>query len=169
MRIVLVTIVAGVCAFGGVSRANAGAYQGDGAYVGSPSPAVTALFAAFPNGGDGLVAGLRALMIDDPTLADDVAFVGAQSNAAQQAAAGDGMAQAVIALVGRGNNVGVARIVNAAQRSGASVIQIAVTNAVGGTIGLNSFQSTNANSGTTCTTTGGTVSPAGPTATTTCQ
>lgn len=169
MRVILVAIIAGFCAFGLGSRASAGSYQSDGAYVGSPSPAVTALFAAFPNGGDGLVAGLRALMIDDPALADDVAFVGAQSNAAQQSAAGDGMAQALITLVGRGNNAGAAHIVSAAQRSGASVIQIAVTNAVGGTIGLNSFQSTNANSGTTCTTTGGTVSPAGPTATTTCQ
>jgi len=167
MRAILVPMFSLLlCLLSAAPLATAGSYQGDGTYSGSPSPAVTALFAANPNGGDGLMAALRDLLINNPALADDVAYVGSRSNAEQQSAAAGALAQAFTALVNRGDNGGAARIVSAAQRSGSPVIQAAVTRAVGGTIGAN--PNLNPNGTTTrssCTTQ--TVSPAGPT--TTCQ
>lgn len=170
MRVILVAMVAAFCVLGIASAAKAGSYQPDGTYAGTPSAAVTALFASFPNGGDGLAAAIRQLVINDPALADDVAFVGSQSNFLQQSAAGAGLAQAFTILVTRGDNRGAARIVNAAQRSGAPPIQTAVANVVGTTIGFNTVQGNNPNTGANCTTTpaDNTVSPAKP-ATTTCQ
>jgi hypothetical protein len=166
MRAILVPILALFCLVGAASLATAGSYQGDGAYTGTPSPAVTALFAAFPNGGDGLMAALRDLLINNPDLADDVAYVGSRSNAEQQSAAGAALAQAFTALINRGDNSGAARIVSAAQRSGSPVIQAAVTSAVGRTIGANpNLDQSGTTTRSSCTTQ--TVSPAGPT--TTCQ
>lgn len=133
MRIIIVAIFAAFCVLGPVSMAAAGAYQGAGAYVGTPSPAVTRMFAAFPNGGDGLMAAIREILINDPTLADDVAFVASRGNAAQQDAAAAGMAQAVITLNSRGNNAGGALIASAVQSSGNAVLQTVVLAAFGGT------------------------------------
>ncbi|MDO9411054.1 MAG: hypothetical protein Q7T81_00575 [Pseudolabrys sp.] len=143
--------------FGAVQPAPAGSYQGDGTYTGTPSPVVTALFAAFPNGGDGLMAALRDLIIRNPALADDVAYVGSRSNAAQQAAAGAGMAQAYTALINRGDSNAASRVVSAAQQSASSPIQSAMTRAVGVTIGSNSYQQ-GGTAKTPCTP-AGTVSP----------
>lgn len=131
MRIILVAIFAAFCMLGTAPTAVAGSYQATGVYVGTPSPAVTRLFAAFPNGGDGLVAAIRDLLIADPSLADDVAFVASRANEAQKSAAAAGMAQAVIALNLFGNNTGVAMIANAGQMSGDPLIQTAVLSAVG--------------------------------------
>lgn len=170
MRAILVAIVVAFGVFGAASGATAGAYQGNGVYSGTPSAVVTTMFASFPNGGSGLITAIRQLIINNPSLADDVAFVGSQSNADQQSAAGSGLAQAFLVLLGRGNNGGAARIVSAAQQSSSSPIQIAVANVVGTTIGFNTFQANNSTSGTNCTTTqaDNTVSPARP-ASTTCQ
>lgn len=155
---VLVPLLALFCLFGAVTTAPAGSYQGDGAYAGTPSPAVTALFAANPNGGDALMAAIRNLVISNPALADDVAYVASRANAAQQSAAAAGMAQAYTALINRGDSNGAARIVTAAQQSGSPVLQTAVTRAVGVTIGANTYQ----HGGTTQTgcSQSGTISPA---------
>jgi hypothetical protein len=140
MRAVLVPVLALFCLFGGLTAAPAGSYQSDGTYTGTPSPAVTALFAANPNGGDALMAAIRDLLISNPGLADDVAFVASRANAAQRFAAAAGMAQAYTALINRGDSNGAGRIVTAAQLSGSPVLQAAVTRAVGSTIGANTYQ-----------------------------
>lgn len=111
--------------------AQAGSFQADGRYSGTPSAAVAALFAGNPNGGDGLADAVRALLIANPDLADDVAYLASRGTAAQQAAAAAGMAQAFIVLSHRGNTSGATRIVSAAQRSGSPIIQTALTNALG--------------------------------------
>ena len=165
-RLVLAAILALFCLFDAASMTTAGTYQADGTYSGTPSAAVTAAFAANPNGGDALVAALRDLVIANPALADDVAYVGSRSNAAQQSAAGGGLAQAYTTLMNRGDSGGASRIVSAAQSSASSVIQTAVTRAVGGTIGSNTFQSREGNTTSSCTQ-GNTVSGAQPT--TACQ
>ncbi|MDB5534680.1 MAG: hypothetical protein JWO28_2995 [Hyphomicrobiales bacterium] len=163
---ILVAMAAAFCLFGALP-AFAGSYQSDGTYQGSPSSAVTALFASHPNGDDALVAALRELLLRDPTLADDIAYSGSRANAAQQQAAAAALAQALIVLTARGNTFGAGRIVSAAQFSGNTTIQTAVAAAVATAVGSNTQQqnpSTQAN----CTRTGGnTVSPASPT--TTCQ
>lgn len=154
----LVPLLALFCLFGAVTVAPAGSYQSDGTYTGTPSPTVTALFAANPNGGDALMTAIRDLLISNPGLADDVAFVASRANAAQQSAAAAGMAQAYTALINRGDSNGAARIVTAAQLSGSPVLQTAVTRAIGSTIGANTYQF----GGTTQTgcSRSGTVSPA---------
>lgn len=138
----------------------AGSYQGDGTYTGAPSPAVTALFAAFPDGGDGLVNAIRDLLIANPNLADDVAFVASRGTAAQQLAAGAGMAQAYTALINRGDNGSAVRIVSAAQQSGSPAIQTAMTRAVGATVGANTYQQGGTTRTNTSCTPSGTISPA---------
>jgi hypothetical protein len=166
MRMMLVAMLAAFCLLGSLSMAPAGTYQADGTYQGSPSAAVSQLFAAYPSGGDALVAALRELLLADPTLADDVAYLGARSGGGQQSAAADALAQALIVLTSRGNTFGVGRIVAAAQYSGNITIQTAVNSAVATAVGSTFY----AKSGqTNCTTTGGsTVSPARPPITT-CQ
>jgi hypothetical protein len=161
MRIILVAVFAAFCMVGTAPMATAGTYQATGVYVGTPSPAVTRLFAAFPNGGDGLVAAIRDLLIADPSLADDVAFVASRANEAQKSAAAAGMAQAIIALNIYGNNAGVAQIASAGQLSGDPLIQTAVLTAVGGVNApANLYAGTNSNPVVTqC----NSVSPAGPT------
>jgi len=135
MRIIVVAIFAAFCMLGSVSIAAAGTYQSDGTYTGTPSPVVTRLFAAFPcrdnTPCDGLVDAIRQLLINDPTLADDVAFVASRGNAAQQSAAAAGMAQALLALANRGDRAGAAQIARAAQLSGNEVIQTTVLAAIG--------------------------------------
>jgi len=111
--------------------AKAGTFQPDGSYAGTPSAAATALFAANPNGGDGLTAAVRTLLISNPELADDVAYLAARGSPGQQSAAAAGMAQAFIVLTHRGNTNGAARIVSAAQLSGSIIIQTAVTAVLG--------------------------------------
>ena len=140
MRSILGPILALTCLFGAMSAATAGSYQGNGIYAGTPSPAVTAMFAAYPNGGDALVAAIRDLLIANPALADDVAYVGSGGNAGQQLAAGAGLAQAYTVLINRGDNDGAGRIVGVAQQSTSPTIQTAVTRAIGSTIGANSYQ-----------------------------
>ncbi len=164
MRVILAPFLALFFVFGAASVVAAGTYQGDGTYTGTPSAAVTALFAAYPNGGDGLVAAIRDLLLGNPALADDVALVGSRSNAEQQSAAGAGLAQAYTSLINRGDNGNAARIVSAAQLSASSVIQTSVTRAIGSTIGANTYQSDGTTrTGTNCTTqTDNTVSPARP-------
>ncbi len=131
MRIIIVAIFAAFCMLGFISNTLAGTYQSNGSYVGTPSPVITAAFAAFPNGGDGLVDAIRQLLINNPALADDVAFVASRGNAAQQTAAAAGMAQAVIVMSTRGNDSGIALVTRAAQLSGNAAIQTAVLEAVG--------------------------------------
>lgn len=167
MRTILVAMLAAFCLLGSMSMASAGTYQADGSYQGSPSPAVSRLFAAYPAGGDALVAALRELILSDPTLADDVAFLGGRGAPGQQSAAADALAQALIVLTARGNTFGAGRIVTAAQFSGNTLIQTAVFAAVATAVGSNVYLDTK--SAQACTTTGGnTVSPARP-PTTTCQ
>lgn len=129
MRKIFVLLFVAFCALGALSRANAGSYQGAGNYVGTPSSAVTSLFNQFPGGGDGLVAAIRDLLIANPGLADDVAFVASRSSGPQQDAAGAGMAQAFIVLAAQGNTSGMGAIVTAAQFSGNTVLSTAVTSA----------------------------------------
>lgn len=72
------------------------------------------------------------------------------------------MAQALIVLTARGNTFGAGRIVTAAQFSGNSTIQTAVSAAVATAVGSNSHQQ-NQSAPTNCVVTGGsTVSPASP-------
>jgi hypothetical protein len=140
VRAFLIPVLALFLLFGAVQAAVAGSYQGDGTYTGTPSPAVTALFAAYPNGGDGLMGALRDLLLSNPSLADDVTYVAARSNPAQQSAAAAGLAQAYTALINRGDSNGAGRIVSAAYQSAVPTIQAALTRAIGGTIGANSYQ-----------------------------
>ncbi len=173
MRTILVAIFAVVCVLGPVSRAPAGTYQSAGSYVGSPGAPVSRLFAAFPNGGDDLVTAIRQLLINNPSLADDVVFLASRGNAAQQQAAADGMAQGLIVLTSRGDNYGAGIIVSAAQLGGIPVIQQTVLAAAATAISSSAAEEikppqTAANCMTT--TTAPTVSPARPaTTTTTCQ
>ena len=128
MRKIVVVLIAALCLTGGViSKGFAGSYQGAGNYVGSPSPQVTAIFAAFPAGGEGLTNAIRELLINNPGLADDVAFVASNAGPAQQIAAANGMAQAVMVLLARGNSSGGTAIVTAATSSGNAVLSTIVT------------------------------------------
>lgn len=113
--------------------ASAGTYQADGTYSGTPAASVVALFTAFPNGGDGFVNGIRELLIANPALADDVAYLATRGAAGQGGDAAAGMAQAFLTLSHSGNTNGAALIVNAAQLSGNPVVQTAVAGAVGNT------------------------------------
>jgi hypothetical protein len=151
MRVVFAAIVALSCLLGTVSAPLAGSYQGNGAYSGTPSPLVTQLFASFPNGGDGLVAAIRDLIIGNSALADDVAYVASRGNLDQQSAAGAGLAQALTALVNRGDNGGAARIVNASTQSGSAAIQTAVGTAVASSASFSNYQSSNSSTSTNCT------------------
>ena len=167
MRKILIAMAAAFCLFG-TSPTFAGSYSADGTYQGSPSGVVTALFAAYPTGGDGLVAGLRTLLLGDPALADDIAYLGARSGGSQQQAAADAMAQALIVLTARGNAFGAGKIATAAQYSGNTTIQTAVSAAVATAVGSNSQQQ-NQSAQANCVVTGGSpVSPTGPT-TSTCR
>jgi hypothetical protein len=169
MRLILVAIVAAFCLFGAASGATAGAYVSAGTYTGTPSPIVSRLFAAFPNGGDGLIAALRELLINNPELADDVAYLGVRGGNGQEQAAAAALSQAVTILVNRGNNGGATRITTAARLSGSVTIQTAVSNSIAGTVSFSGFPSNNPDKGATahCTTTTTTVSGAQPV--TTCQ
>lgn len=143
MRVIMAMIFAAFCMLSAVPQASAGSYQSTGVYVGTPSPAVTGLFAAYPNGGDGLIAAIRELLISNPSLADDVAFVATRSNAAQKQAAADGMAEAFITLANRGDTGGAGQIVSAASLSGDAVLQLALSSAIGTTTGFTAFPSGN--------------------------
>lgn len=162
MRKIIVILIAALCLAGGVvSKGYAGSYQGPGNYVGSPSPQVTAIFAAFPAGGAGLADAIRELLINNPALADDVAFVANRGNPAQQVAAAAGMAQAVTTLNARGNSSGAAAIVTAAVSSGNPTLTTIVVAAAGQNGGGAQLYgaTTNSNSAaTSCTT----VSPTAP-------
>ena len=166
MRFILVAMIAVACLFGALRPATAGTYQPGGGYAGTPSPAVTALFAAYPDGGDGLVSAIRQLIIQDSTLADDVAYVGSRGNFGQQSAAGAGLSQALTVLVNRGDNLGARRIANAAQQSGSPTIRTAVLTAIGTHVFI-TYQN-NSSADQKCTTTSNNqVSPAQPSST--CQ
>lgn len=133
MRALLIAILALFCWSAAPLTASAGSYQADGAYSGTPAASVAALFNAFPNGGDGLVNGIRDLLTANPALADDVAYLATRGAANQRNDAAAGMAQAFLTLAHRGNTNGAAQIVNAAQLSGNPVIQTAMAAAVGDT------------------------------------
>jgi hypothetical protein len=178
MRMILIVIFTAFCTLGAVSVSNAGSYQGSGQYVGTPSAAVTAAFAAYPNGGDGLVAALLALVLSDPSVADDIAWVASQArtNEGQQSAAGAALAQAFIVLTNRGDANAAGHITLVVTWSGNPVLQTAVSAAAGATFGSNPYPgsnpSTTTNAKCTTTTTPGdnTISPVRPpTSTTTCQ
>jgi hypothetical protein len=130
-RIALIAMLALIGSLVAQPAAQAGSFQADGSYSGTPSATVAALFAANTNGGDGLVDAVRTLLLANPELADDVAYLASRAPPAQQAAAAAGMAQAFIVLTQRGDSPGAARIVSAAQRSGNAVIQTVLTNALG--------------------------------------
>ncbi|MBI1203309.1 MAG: hypothetical protein GC182_12425 [Rhodopseudomonas sp.] len=167
MRFIFAAIVTACCLFGALPSANAGSYVGVGNYSGTPSPAVARLFAAYPNGGAGLIAAIRELLLSYPSLADDVAFLGTQGNSGQEQAASAGLSQAVTILVNRGDNGGASRITNAARSSGSTTIQTAVATAIAATVSFNTFQSNNPNKETNANCTTSTVSAAQPV--TTCQ
>ncbi len=146
-------------------HAVAGTYQGAENYVGTPAPAAVRLFAAFPNGGDGLAAAIRELLINNPTLADDVAYLASRGSPGQLAAAAAGMAEAASVLLARGNTSGAALIVTAAQSSGNATLALVVMNAVASSSGGGQLYTSATNSNpatTTATVTCTTVSPAGP-------
>lgn len=148
MRAILIAILMLGGLHSTIPVAQAGSFQADGSYAGAPSAAVAALFAANPNGGDGLVNAIRTLLLANPELADDVAYLASRGSAAQQDAAAAGMAQAFTVLTQRGNATGAARIVSAAQLSGNSIIQTAMIGAVGRTT-VYADQSTNPVTGKT--------------------
>lgn len=131
MRALLIATLALFCCFAAPQAASAGTYQPDGSYSGSPAPSVVAVFNAFPNGGEGLLNAVRELLIANPELADDVAYLATQGAPGQRADAAAGMAQAFLTLSHSGNTNGAARIVSAAQLSGNPVIQTAVAGVVG--------------------------------------
>lgn len=161
-RLIIATLVL-FCLSMAFAPAKAGTYQADGTYAGTPSASVTALFAAYPNGGDGLVGAIRSLLIANPELADDVAYLASRASPVVRADAAAGMSQAFIALNNSGNANGAARIVSAAQRSNDAVIQTALTNAVGRTAAF-ADQSVNPATGkSNCR------PPVSPSAPTTCQ
>lgn len=162
MRKIMIVLIAALCAFGAVSRADAGSYQGTGNYVGSPSSQVTAIFAAYPGGGAGLTDAIRELLINNPGLADDVAYVASNANPDQQQAAAFGMAQAVLTLMARGNNSGATAIVTAATLSGNTTIATIVSNAVANSNGAGSLYAQGTNSNPATTTPCSTVSPTSP-------
>lgn len=163
MRKLFAGLLAGICLLGAVpNMANAGQYVAPGQYVGQPSPVVVALFAQFPDGGDGLINAVRQLLINNPGLADDVAFVASRGTVAQQLAAGIGMAQAFQVFIARGNGSIAAAIATAAQNSGSPIIQTQIASAAGTSNGggtLYGGRSVNSNANTiTC----NTVSPTNP-------
>jgi hypothetical protein len=162
MRMILVALLAAFCMLGSMPNSTAGTYQGSGIYVGTPSPAVTRCFATYR--GDGLVACIRQLLINDPALADDVAFVASRSDPDQQSAAADGMAQAFIVLTNRGNIGGAGMIIAAVQLSGNPVLQTAMASAQGSSVGFSASQSFSnpAVVGNGCTPKNNTVSPFSP-------
>jgi hypothetical protein len=168
MRMILVVIFTAFCMLGSVSISGAvGTYQGPGQYTGPTSQAVTDAFAAYPNGGDGLVSALIGLLLTDPTLAADVAWVASRprprASDGQQSAAAAALAQAFIVLTNRGDTTGAGQIVTASTLSGNPVLQTAVLAAVGATQGSNPYQSSNpATTGANCRPTDNTVSPARP-------
>jgi hypothetical protein len=73
------------------------------ALQGPISPRVQDLLAAYPNGGKGLEDAVRNLLVDDPSLADDVVAVANLANPGQQAAFASGFADAVVALRAAGS------------------------------------------------------------------
>ena len=170
MRMILVVIFTAFCMLGSVSISAAGTYQSNGQYTGTPSTAVTAAFAAYPNGGDGLVTALLNLLLNDPTLADDIAWVASRprpvASDGQQSAAAAALAQAFIVLTNKGDTTGAGRITVASTLSGNPVLQTAVLAAVAATQGSNPYQSSNpaVTTNARCTTTpaDNTVSPARP-------
>ncbi len=124
--------------------AMAGRYLSNGTYTGTPRPAVAALFARFPNGGQGLTDAITQLLIGNASLAADVVFVASKGNTAQQLAAGTGMGQAQAALSATGNPGAAALIGQAGLFGGNSTIQSAANAASGigsGSAGF-SFSST---------------------------
>jgi len=131
MRALLIALLVLICCSAAPPPANAGSYQADGTYTGTPAASVTALFAAYPNGGDGLIDAVRELLIANPGLADDVAYLASRAAPGPRADAAAGMAQAFLTLTHRGNTNGAAQIVSAAQLSGSPVLQTAVATAVG--------------------------------------
>ena len=162
MRKVVIILIAALCLAGaGVSKSHAGSYQGTGNYVGSPSPQVTAIFAAFPGGGPGLTDAIRSLLLLNPDLADDVAFVASSASAAQQQAAANGMAEAVITFMARGNSSAASAIITAATSSGNATVALIVSNAVASGNGGDHLYTQEAN-GNPVTTSCTTVSPTAP-------
>jgi hypothetical protein len=161
MRRIIFAFVAIFCVAIVSLRANAGQYAGPGNYVGTPSSQVTAAFAAFPNGGQGLTDAIRELLLANPNLADDVAFVAGNGNPAQQLAAANGMAQAVTTFLARGDSNAGGEIVRAATLSGNTTVALIVSNAVASNNGGSNLYSGGPNSNpvtTSCTT----VSPTTP-------
>jgi hypothetical protein len=136
MRKLLAGLVAGICLLGAVPNlANAGQYVAPGQYVGQPSPVVVALFSQSPDGGDGLVNAIRELLINNPALADDVAYVASRGTVAQQVAAAIGMVQAFQVFIARGNGSAAAIIARAGQDSTSPIIQTQILSAAGTTNG----------------------------------
>jgi len=164
MRKMIFGFIAILCVAIVSPRADAGQYAGTGNYVGSPSPQVTAAFAAFPNGGEGLTDAVRELLLANPDLADDVAFVASRGNPAQQLAAASGMAEAVTTFMARGNSSAGGEIVRAATLSGNATLALVVSNALASNNGGSNLYSgqTNSNPVTTSCTTVSPTTPGGP-------
>jgi hypothetical protein len=116
-------LLTALCILGAPLTANAGHYQNNGRYVGAPSSAVVALFAQFPEGGTALAEAIAQLLANNPSLADDVAFVAkTRGNRAQKEAAGIGMGLAAAAFAANGDTATADAILAAAQLSGDPII-----------------------------------------------
>jgi hypothetical protein len=171
MRKTLLLIVATASIFLTPPLAEAGTYR-DGSYIGRPSTVVTGLYAQFPQGGEALAEAIAALLIDNPSLADDVAYVAVTSaNTSQQAAAGVGMAQAASTLADSQISAAAGLIARAAADSGspalaqaAAASNAAAAGGVAASLYLPTNNATTVSAGQNCVTIPGdnTVSPATP-------
>jgi hypothetical protein len=105
MRRYLLAACAIAC-LAGVSAppAAAGAFNPQGQFVGTVSPAVLALLKQFPAGGPGLRAAIARLLEVTPALADDVVMAARRGNPAQKEAMGEGMADAALYFVKCGSD-----------------------------------------------------------------
>ena len=90
----LVGVLAVLLACSPAPQATAGAFSRSGQFVGSVSPQVSTLLARFQVGGPGLRASVASLVEVDPSLADDLAFVGKEATTTQKEAIGAGLADA---------------------------------------------------------------------------
>jgi hypothetical protein len=96
------------------SLAVAGTFNSDGQFVGTISPAVTAIVAQYPDGGPALVEAIATLATAAPSLSDDLVQVALTSgNDDVKQAIGTGLARAAAVLSRSGNSGGASAILAA--------------------------------------------------------
>jgi len=107
------------------SLALAGSYNAQGQFVGTVSPAVTAVVSQYPDGGPALTEAIATLATAVPSLAADLVYVAQTStNDDVKSAIGTGLARAAAVLSHSGNGGGAASI-QAAMAFGDSVTSAA--------------------------------------------